>query len=205
MDAALDSAITAVHLGDDDTARRWFELVRTTYDQLAAAGRPEWSEFTSALTENADSSGVDRQTVEQFVEHMSANDSAPVDTVERMTQLGTELPAHHAELTATQEDDTAAWQAFLPEHGARWDGQEASWDQFRTWFLYEAGQQGAEQSATAFITYAESQPDKVAVFAEYGVTIASETAAEDAFPEVKPGDSGEWVDYLDTMLTRHGF
>jgi hypothetical protein len=26
-----------------------------------------------------------------------------------------------------------------------------------------------------------------------------------SFPEVKEGDSGEWVEYLDAMLSSHGF
>ncbi|GLZ41608.1 hypothetical protein [Actinokineospora sp. NBRC 105648] len=217
MEAALSSAITAVHHDDAAAAERWFELVRATHDQLAAAGRPEWSEFSTALAENAGSAGVDGQTVEQFVEHMAANDVDPAGTVEQMARLGTDLPAYHAELTAAAvepaaADDSAAWAAFLPEHGPRWDGQDASWEQFAAWFRYEADQHGAGTSAAGFIAYAEGQPDKVAVFAQYGVPIAAQPAQDAAaavdvssFPEVRPGDSGEWVDYLDTLLTSHGF
>jgi hypothetical protein len=68
--------------------------------------------------------------------------------------------------------------------------------------------------ATGFVTYAETRQDKVAVFTEYQVPI-NRAAAENAeketpmnvavFPGVKRGDSGEWVQYLDTMLTHHGF
>lgn len=140
--------------------------------------------------------------------------------------------------TARQESassgyDPDAWSTFLAENGPRWNGDDAAWDQFRTWFVYQADQQGLADPANGFLTYVEGQPDKIAAFAAYGVTIAapahagdtatsdtatsdtatSDTATSDAsqapdtstFPETRPGDSGEWVAYLDAMLTSNGF
>lgn len=114
--------------------------------------------------------------------------------------------------------DPAAWNAFLRENGRLWNGEEAAWDQFRTWFVYQAGQQGLADPANGFLAYVEGQPDKAAAFAAYGVTIAApaETTGDassdasqapdtSAFPEMRLGDSGEWVDYLDAMLTSRGF
>ncbi|GAB3450567.1 hypothetical protein [Actinophytocola sediminis] len=214
MDAAVTAAISAVHLDDDATAQRWFEHVCATHHAEPA----DWSAFRARLADEAPGAGVDSRLVERFVEYLSTNDSAPMDTIGRMAELATELPAHHRQLTAEAEPgetggyDEAAWHRFLPEHAARWDGTDASWDQFHAWFAYEAEQQGLAAPANGFLTYVVGTADKVAAFAEYGVTIATGGAAQDgqspdvrSYPEVRHGDSGEWVDYLDGMLARHGF
>jgi hypothetical protein len=134
-----------------------------------------------------------------------------MDTVGRMVEVADELPVFYRQLVEGESGndagyDESAWHAFLTENGVRWDGTDASWDQFTAWFLYEAEQQGLRAPAAGFVGYVAGQSDKVAAFAEYGVTVAaSENQAAQDFPEVKRGDSGEWVEYLDTMLTRHGF
>lgn len=251
MDAAVKAAISAVRL-DDTTAQRWFEHLCATHE----AEREDWSKFAAKLAEGAGQAGVDTRLVEQFVEFMKDNDSTPMDTMGRVVELSTELPAwyHHViaeaqpaaqgtatpaatEAAATPEAaggyDESAWHAFLPEFGARWDGTDASWEQFRTWFVYEAGQRGLSKAADGFVAYVAGTSDKVAAFAQYGVRVgaaaqagaAAQTGAAGAtaqagaaqgeqqaaapdtskFPEVKHGDSGQWVDYLDAMLTRHGY
>jgi hypothetical protein len=214
MDAAVTGAITAVHLDDEGAAQRWFALICETYDKTIDAGAAEWPSFTAALLEAASGGGVGADLVEQFVEHLQLTDSTPFETVGRLRELGTDLPAWHRELTAKEPGaesggyDESAWQAFLAEHGARWDGADSTWDQFREWFVYTATEQGLGEPAAAFVAYAESQPDKVAVFAQYGLSIAgAEAAATDTstYPRLKEGDTGEWVDYLDTMLTSKGF
>lgn len=243
MDVAVNAAISAVHIDDDTTLERWFECIRATYEQQhAGSDRPDWSQFCTKLTEGAMSAGVDSHVVEQFVEHMNANDMTPIETIGQMAEVATELPALYRELAAdtargstdepAQEParggenaadayDESAWNAFLSEHGVRWDGTDASWEQFKAWFLYEAEQRAVKAPGTGFITYAEGQSDKVAVFAQYGVTINRPAGSEgkqapagsegqqapdaQSFPEVKPGDSGEWVEYLDAMLTSQGF
>lgn len=79
---------------------------------------------------------------------------------------------------------------------------------------------GADLTAPAdgFISYVESQPDKIVAFAQYGVhlgaapntaaarTGAGTTPATDVstFPTIQEGDSGEWMEYLDTMSGRPG-
>jgi hypothetical protein len=223
MDTAVGAAISAVHIEDDVTAQRWFEFVCATYTQHAGSNQPDWSQFSATLAEGAMSAGIDSHLVEQFIEQMNANDVSPVETIGRMAELATELPAFYRRLTAgtppgaeagSEQDngsyDEFAWHACLSEHASRWDGTEASWGQFKAWFLYEAEQRGVRVPATGFITYAEGQSDKATIFAEYGVGIATQKEDQhapdvQAFPDVKHGDSGEWVEYLETMLTRHGF
>jgi len=81
--------------------------------------------------------------------------------------------------------DESAWQKYLAENGANWDGDEASWKQFKDWFLYYAEDNGVTEPATALITYLDSQSaeDRIASLAQYGVTIVrSQPAAET--PEV---------------------
>lgn len=230
MDAAVSAAISAVYIEDRTTLERWFELVCATYaQQYSGSNQPDWSQFCSALTEGAVSAGIDSHIVERFVDHMNANDINPIETIGLLTEVATELPAVYHELAAntaraptdelvhdgenpTGEYDESAWNTFLREHGTRWDGTDTSWDQFKTWFLYMAEQHGLTTPAMGFVTYAEGQSDKVAVFAEYGVTINRAAGTDgqqvldlQSFPEVKPGDSGEWVEYLDAMLTSHGY
>ncbi|MFL6141884.1 MAG: hypothetical protein ACJ72N_08470 [Labedaea sp.] len=222
MDTTVSQAICVVSL-DDTAVEPWFELICATYQQLSESDKGDWQCFASALNEGAPSAGVDRPLVAQFVERMAANDLAPLETVGQMAMLSGELSAHYREHATTaaaapeasaEAYDESGWQPFLMEHGVRWDGTEPSWEQFKVWFLYEAEQQGMMVPATGFVTYAESEHDKAAVFAQYQVPIncaAAETGDKetpidiDAFPDTKIGDSGEWVNYLDTMLTHHGF
>jgi hypothetical protein len=216
MDDTVIRAITAVQL-DDGSVESWFELICRTHAQVVESGQVEWSHFGTALAEGAMAAGISRVLVDQFVEHMAANDMAPLETVGHLAEAPTELAyAYRESMSATVAADTTdvaydeqAWQTFLVEHGARWDGTADAWDQFRTWFLYEAEQHQLAAPATGFITYAESQQDKTAVFAQYQVPLA---AAEQqpatnagAFPKTRHGDSGEWVEYLDAMLTHNGF
>lgn len=236
MDSAVRNAITAVSLADDSTAQRWFDTVCASYQAL---DQRDWDSFTSALTNLASSAGVDPQTVEQFVQQMSSIDSTPLDTVGRLVDLGSELPTLYQQLTAptsgrqgqSAQDGQAAtptgydegvWQSFLSQNGPYWNGEDTAWDQFRTWFLYQADQQQLTEPAAGFIAYVEGQQDKRSAFAQYGIQIATSTvdpsdtgsnsdgAAQQTpdvstFPEIRPGDSGEWVDYLDTMLRSNGF
>lgn len=231
MDSAVQNAITAVSLADDSTVQRWFDTVCATYQAL---DQRDWDSFTSALTDRASSAGVDPQTVEQFVQQMSSIDSAPLDTIGRLVDLGNELPTLYQRLTvpttSQQDDQTAtstgydegAWQSFLGQNGPYWNGDDTAWDQFRTWFVYQADQQQLTDPANGFISYVESQQDKASAFAQYGIQITTSTmnpsdagsnsadAAQrtpdtSTFPEMKLGDSGEWVDYLDSMLRSNGF
>ncbi|MPZ82307.1 MAG: hypothetical protein GEV28_18675 [Actinophytocola sp.] len=219
MDAAVAAAITAVPFADAGTAEQWFTAVCQTRDQCGAdAG---WDQFAAELAERAKADGFGDEIVERFTRHLTDLDPDPVATIGRMRDLADQLPAHYQELTAA-EDPTAAsaeqhddqqWQAFLVAHGPQWNGSEETWTQFDQWFRYEADQRGLAVPAGRFIDHLAAQPDKVAVFAQYGVTIAGtgpsdeEAPAPDVsvYPEITAGESGAWVDYLDAMLRSKGF
>jgi peptidoglycan hydrolase-like protein with peptidoglycan-binding domain len=154
-----------------------------------------------------------------------AQQPAPQEQGDQQTDSSGEPAPDGDSASASPGYDQAAWTAFLNENGPRWNGDNTVWGQFRDWFAYVAGQQGLADPAEAFLTYVEGQPEKIAAFAAYGITIAPATdtgnAGDDAgagaaadpsqapdvstFPETRPGDSGEWVAYLDAMLTSNGF
>jgi hypothetical protein len=170
MDTAVQNAITAVSLPDDTTAQRWFDALCATYQAL---DQRDWDHFTSELSNQASSAGVDARTVEQFVQQMTDNDSSPLDTIGQLVDLGNQLPALYQQFTATpagQDDqstqdgqgaastglDEDAWHTFLGQNGPYWNGDDAVWDQFRTWFAYQAEQQGLTDPANGFLSYVES-------------------------------------------------
>jgi hypothetical protein len=161
-----------------------------------------------------------RDIAERFVAYLQSNDSSPLETVGKMREYGTELTALHRDLTAEESAavdesggyDEASWNAFLAENGVRWNGTEDAWAQFAEWFAYQADQQGLAAPANAFIAYTESQGDKAGVFAQYGIQVnttgdndGAAVADTSNYPALKEGDTGEWVDYLDAMLTSKGF
>jgi hypothetical protein len=90
--------------------------------------------------------------------------------------------------------DEQAWQAYLAENGPQWDGTEDSWEQFRQWFGYYAGERGLSTPATAFLDYLTPQPaaDRIATFAQYGVMITPPQAAGDGAGY----DEQAWQAYL---------
>ncbi|MCA1656044.1 MAG: hypothetical protein LC635_06370 [Pseudonocardiaceae bacterium] len=213
MDAAITGAITAVHLDDESAVQRWFEVICATHDEMTEAGETEWDRFAEALAEGADAAGVGRAVAEEFCQHVRRTESDPLDTIRRLREFGTDLPAWYRQLTTPDAAaagsggyEEAGWNAFLAANGPRWNGTDDSWTQFREWFAYEAAQQGFGEPANAFLTYAESEGDKAAVFAQYGIQVSGRNEADPgAYPALKEGDTGEWVDYLDAMLTSKGF
>lgn len=227
IDAALAAAISAA---PPDDPHGWFAAVRETYDQFSASGEEvSLAGFAHALAARVGEYGFAPETATQFADYLEAYDPAPLNTIARMCALGDALPAAYQQLAQggdvagataepAQDGTDAAWNAFLAEHGPRWDGEESSWEAFKQWFLYQADQGGVAIPANSFVIYVENQADKAAVFAQYGVTIASSPAAAttdateaapvvdtSAFPPVQEGDSGEWVKYLDEMLKSSGY
>lgn len=92
--------------------------------------------------------------------------------------LGHPLQAPDAAPQATgASEDPEAWNGYLAQNGPRWDGTEASWAQFRDWFLYDAVAHHVGTSAQGFIALAE-RGDKRAVFADYGLTLPAAAPSE---------------------------
>lgn len=86
--------------------------------------------------------------------------------------------------------DEGAWVSYLQENLALWDGSEGSWEAFRDWFVNSAGTLGLAEPAASLTGYLDSLPnaDRIAVCAQYGVTIVA--PAGDGDPD-QPASSGE--------------
>lgn len=86
---------------------------------------------------------------------------------------------HTPSAMATEQGyDEGQWAAFLTANGPVWNGTADTWQQFRDWFAYQAGEQGFGQPATALLDYLGQFPvtDRISAFARYGVTIPVTTA-----------------------------
>jgi hypothetical protein len=92
--------------------------------------------------------------------------------------------------------DEQAWQAYLAQNGPQWDGTEESWEQFRQWFANYASEQGLGAPATELLDYLAAQPaaERIATFAQYGVTITppQEAAAQQPAAAEQGGQETEW-------------
>lgn len=189
------AACAAVH-NDDGEAERWFGAVIGAYQDLAEPA--DWDAYQAALTESAASEGLPATTVEQFVTYLGQQPT-PMEIVADMSAQrpdellevyrgwlasASDASAAAAATEAVQAgpdgqapEDEATWNAYLAQNGPYWDGTEAAWPGFREWFLYHAHAAGVGNSAAAFLTYADGEPDRVGVFAEYGIQIAQPSAA----------------------------
>jgi hypothetical protein len=155
-----------------------FENLRTDAEQ-----RPEVSWPDRRATLYVELSAVAESTVADRL--LAWLDDLPED--ERATLLvSDELAARAYEVVVqtvpepvqeeqAQEYDADAWFAFLTENGARWDGTDESWQEFRDWFLYYATEGGFGDPAGLLLDYLDprSPAERVALLAEYGVVIAA--------------------------------
>lgn len=191
-----------------DAASLWYGALCATYE----TGAEEWDGFVEELLPHASAAGLD---AEDFVAYLNDQPSDPLDTVRKLCENGPDwITAQHVELftpaeTAGDDYDEKVWFAFLAEKGLAWNGDEANWAAFVEWFGYEATQAGLGTPAHEFVEYVTGKPDRIAAFAEFGLTVGApaeeQTADAGSFPALSEGDSGEWVAYLDQMLTAHGF
>lgn len=185
MDPVVSGAITAIGLEDPAQRDRWFELLRTTYRDQSTDGEPDWTSFSPKLEESATSEGIPGSAVETFVEYLNSYASSPVEVIAELDKLGDELPDLYDQLAAEVEGteagyDEEAWNSFLAENGASWNGAESAWDPFCEWFRYQAAQQGLAAPADQFLAYVDAQADKVEAFAQYGITIGGSLPAQPA-------------------------
>jgi hypothetical protein len=217
MDQEVVNAMQAAPVAAD-AAGLWYGALCATYE----TGAEEWEGFAEELRRRASAVSLD---ADDFIGYLNDQPSDPLDTVRKLCENGPDwITAQHTELFAEAEAEEAdtgddydekVWFAFLAENGAAWNGDEANWTAFVEWFQYEAGQAGLGTPAHEFVDYVTGKPDRAAAFAEFGITVAAEQMAEQtaeersqdtsAFPALSEGDSGEWVAYLDQMLTAHGF
>lgn len=145
-----------------------------------------WDQFSEWFLYYANDSGVGTPAA-ALIGHLAAQTAQ--DRIATFAQYGVHIAAEAAEAPAEaspagetapagESNDEAAWQHFLVENGPRWTGEEESWSQFRTWFEYQANEAGFGEPASALLDLLDSQPaqDRIATFAQYGVTIAGTAA-----------------------------
>ncbi|GAB1513168.1 hypothetical protein [Actinophytocola sp. KF-1] len=180
MEQAETVVLTTVRHPDSATAEKWFALLCRAYRQVEAAGTRSVPEVLAAIRAEW-TSDSDLEAFQRALDGLSS----PWETLGKLVEYDTRLPAEYAaavQAAAAQAPapvDPAAWHRFFAEHGPRWNGTEQAWDQFRTWFLYQAGQAGVTAAATGFLTEAENG-EKIAVFARHGVRIAPPQTADPA-------------------------
>jgi hypothetical protein len=191
MDHVLAGSLTAVQHHDIPDPQLWFSLISEVYEELATSDwGPDFIDFRARFTDRAAMEGM-REAAEEFVRY--AEDNGGIDLVRQSHEEGVATLAHEFEqlLTSaatTQEQqsefgytyDEDAWYAFLPEIGAQWNGDDESWDQWVDWFVYHARDRGLTAPALAFVEYATAQPDRIAVFAAYGIDLEPPHAAADS-------------------------
>ncbi len=142
------------------------------------------------LQDSADNSFVD-DLLTQLDELSDSDREALLDSNDQLEAFAYAIAERHAGAdgaadAATAETaagyDEAAWQQYLVENGAHWNGDEASWEQFKDWFLYYADEKGVAEPATALLSYLDSQPaeDRIATLAQYGVIIKQPQPAAEA-------------------------
>jgi hypothetical protein len=196
MDPVVSGAITAIGLDDPTQRQRWFTLLGTTYHDQSAVGEPDWTTLSAKLEESATAEGISGSAVAVFVEYLDSYASSPIGVIAELAKLGDELPNLYHQLAgqpavdgADAGYDEAAWNSFLAEKGRHWNGEESAWEPFCEWFRYEAGQQGLGVPADQFLAYVGPQADKIAVFAQYGITIGGSPSAHPA----KADDAFGWM------------
>jgi len=173
-------------------------------DELWAWLQTPVQELVSYRADNPDKTWEEHRAY--FVERLGLSDPSAHPLVEELVRYLDELPdderaellqdtsrlepvvlevverhaVEDAPTDAAEPYDEAAWQAFLVENGARWNGADDAWPAFREWFAYYATESGLGQPATALLDYLDPQSasERIATLAQYGVVIAAADAAE---------------------------
>lgn len=170
MDDVVAHAVGIVRHSSTSEAHRWFTAVCTAHDESGG----DWARFAEHLSAQAAGSFPDDE-VRQFLDAVES--AGGIGVVGDMVGLGPDRLTAEYETAAADPGaepagyDEQAWVAFLAENGPRWNGDEASWEQFAAWFLHTAGEAGVGEPAGSLLEYLSGVPDKVAEFGRYGVVI----------------------------------
>lgn len=162
-----------------DPATPWIELRQSFLTQLAPdiGQSPAIQQFLQQLDDMTD---VDRNAVLGS---------------DQLESLAYSLLEQNAQGDEDARYDEEAWEAYLADNGAAWDGTDEGWQQFREWFSYYADEQGLSVPATELLEVLDTQSvtDRIATLASRGVTI---TPAELAGNAVTSYDEQAWQDFL---------
>ena len=75
--------------------------------------------------------------------------------------------------SSDEESDASPWEEFVATNAPVWDGEEATWDQFREWFSYYANEAGFGTELAALLAEADAQDieGRIATFGREGGTV----------------------------------
>lgn len=160
-----------------------------------------WNDLRAYFLERAGlREASEHPLVEEMIkklDELSTDDRhALLDDNDKMDTFAYELAQRHADTGQQDEQqatgpayDEAAWQQYLTTNGGNWNGDEASWAQFKDWFLYYAAEAGFTQPANDLLNYLDAQAasDRIGILAQYGVTIqpAQQAADEPGTAEIR--------------------
>jgi hypothetical protein len=155
---------------------RWAVLFPPLQELKAESDRPWEIRQAEFLDKLGLTEAEQDPVVEAFLSHLadlSPADRAALLRTEQVDHLLYQLLQQSTPVPAAPTFDDVAWLSYLSTHGPYWDGTEPEWVPFRVWFAYEAQQIGLGGPALALLEYLEAQPaaDRIATFAQYGVTI----------------------------------
>lgn len=184
------------------TVEEMWDWIYPAIQELKQGTDQSWESRRSTFLEqlgvaDADDDPAVAELVRRLNDLPDAERSSVLDS-DKVDAMALDAIRAHATEPAAAEDgaayDEAAWQNYLSTNGPAWDGSAESWDGFRQWFEYYAGDQGLSDPAAALLDSltAMSVADRVATFAQYGVTIVSPAAAAAPAPVPAAGGFG-WV------------
>ena len=194
-DATADAPADATA---DATADQPYD--ETVWQRFLAENGPRWAgddgsweQFAAWFTYHADQAGVG-QPATALMDHLGA--LAGPERIATFAQYGVQIAAPAGQRSSYDED---TWQRVLAEHGPRWAGTDDTWEQFRDWFAYQANQAGVGQPATELLQRMAGMTaaERIAAFAEHGVQIVGQPAAEPAPVELTEKDIQSILDETD--------
>ena len=190
MDSVLTDSLAVLRDSEPSDPRLFFAALGEVLEHIGEGA--DFDTFRTAFTDRASRDGF-AESGELFVRYLESTGGA--ETVRKLAEEGMDnLVVEYERRTGIPDSggaasgayDESVWTAFVAEFGPGWNGAVDTWDAFRTWFLYHAGERGVAAPATDFLDHAENESDRVAFFAVYGVTIDTEAAE----------DPGAWQAFL---------
>jgi len=172
---------------DDGAGRQEFVEYLTQYSAYWDGTEENWDEFVNTIQDYA------LETYPRHAQEFFDRAAAATDKVALFAEYGITIGSGE-ESADEAEDDDAARQAFvnyLTEYSAYWDGTEENWDEFVN-TVQDFALETYPRHAQDFFDQAAASTDKVALFAEYGITIASGEESAEGTPEDAEGE-GLWA------------
>ena len=162
-----------------------------------------WAERRQTFLQKLELSDASEDpVVEQLLERLDESSEADRNRIlgsDELDSMAKQLVQEHGASQEAAEGEAAydeqVWQTYLEENGPEWDGTEDNWEEFQTWFAYDAGEHGLSTPAAELLALLTPQTaaERIATFAEYGVTI---TPPQEAGDEAGY-DEQEWQTYLE--------